>query len=484
MTTFLPALSTFRARLTLRWTLAVGLLLGVANLVIYAGADLYLQRWLDSHVRTLAATEAASSTDGVSDVHLHEAPFAQLETGVFSEKLVQIFDASGRLVLQSTALEGLPPVIGPEVVSEALAGRAPMVSAEVGGRQLRMAVLQASRDDKPYAIAVGMFIDDIEQGLASLAWLLGTVWAAGVAATAASGYVLARRALAPISRITERAGWIAGGNFEVRLDTPAVDDEVGRMTRLLNSMLDRLEQAIEANRRFASDASHELRTPLTAIAGELDVTLRHKRTAEHYEETLRQVRDRLSDLIRVAEDLILLTRTQEGTRDVLLREIDLDAIVGESFERLADLARAGTVTLERSGLSGVRVYADPVLIMRVIDNVIANGICYNRDGGRVMVRAAVEEPAVDDWTSAMVQLDVEDTGVGIPRGDHERIFDRFCRLDRSRTRHSGGSGLGLAICREVLALMGGTIRVGASSPEGTRFEIRLPGVRVAAPHQT
>lgn len=478
-----PSFSTFRARLTLRWTLAVGLLLGVANLVIYAGADLYLQRWVDGHVRTLAATEAASSTDGLSDVHLHEDPFSQFDAGVFTEKLVQIFDASGALVLQSTALAGLPPIVSQDVIDDALAGRAPLISVDVAGRQLRMAVLQAFRDDRPFAIAVGLFVDDIDEGLASLAWLLAAVWAAGVLATAASGYVLAGRALAPISRITERAGWIARGNFNARLDTPAVDDEVGRMTRLLNSMLDRLQRAIEANRRFAADASHELRTPLTAMAGELDVTLRHQRTAGSYEETLRHVRGRLSDLIRVAEDLILLTRTQEGTRDVLLREVDLDAVVEESFDRLAEAARANAVHLERSGLSGVRVYADPALISRVVDNVITNGICYNRDGGRLSVRALVEEPAGDDWTSGMVQVEVEDTGVGIPLADRERVFERFCRLDPSRTRHKGGSGLGLAICREVLALMGGTIRVAESSSEGTRFEIRLPGVRLAAHHQ-
>ena len=106
--TVLPAFTTFRARLMLRWTLAVGLLLGVANLGVYAGARAYLHRWLDDNVRTLAATETASSTDGVGDVHLHEAPFSQFHAGGFAEKFVQIFDRDGRLVLQSTALAGGP----------------------------------------------------------------------------------------------------------------------------------------------------------------------------------------------------------------------------------------------------------------------------------------------------------------------------------------------------------------------------------------
>src|SRR5690606_29098595 len=116
--------------------------------------------------------------------------------------------------------------------------------------------------------AVGLFADNIERELGFLAWLLAGVWVAGLLLTAAMGYVLAFRALAPVAAIAERASRIADGHFSSRLDVPETEDEIGRMTRLLNSMLDRLQGAVEANCRFASDASHELRGPLTAMAGE------------------------------------------------------------------------------------------------------------------------------------------------------------------------------------------------------------------------
>ncbi|MCC7032247.1 MAG: HAMP domain-containing protein [Acidobacteria bacterium] len=471
----LPRLTTFRARLTLRWTLAVGVLLGMANLVVYGGARLYLDRWLDRHVRTVAATEAASSTDGLGDVHLHEAPFGQLQGGAFTEKFVQIFNGDGRLVLQSTALGSQPPLVEPGVIAEALAGRAPVVSVSVEGRPARAAVLRAERDGRPFAVAVGLFAEDIEQGLAFLAWMLGAVWLAGLAATAAIGYGLASRALAPVARITERAAWIARGNFAARLDQPRVLDEVGRMTVLLNSMLDRLQAAVEANRRFASDASHELRGPLTAMAGELDVALRFPRSADSYEETLRHVRGRLGALTTLAEDLILLVRAQEGTREVTLREVALAPLVDEAFHRLDASARARSVTLRHEGLDGIQVYADPSLFARVIDNVLANAVHYNRENGWVQVTARVEEPSTGAWAPPIVHILVQDTGTGIQPDQHERIFERFYRLDQSRARHTGGSGLGLAICREVLTLHGGTIEVAASSPAGTTVEIRIPG---------
>jgi two-component system OmpR family sensor kinase len=475
-------LTTFRARLTLRWTLAVSVLLGVANLGVYAGASTYLHRWIDHNVRTLAATEAASSTDGLTDVHLHEGPFDRLESGAFTEKVVQIFDATGRLVLQSTSLRDATPFVETEFVRAALDGGTPLVSATVLGRPVRVAVLSADRDGRAYAVAVGLYADEVQQGLTLLAWLLGGVWVVSTAATAVIGYALASRALAPVARITERASWIAQGNFGARLDAPQVQDEVGRMTVLLNSMLDRLQAAVEANRRFAADASHELRGPLTAMAGELDVTLRHPRSAGQYEETLRHVRGRLSALIRLAEDLILLARAQEGSRGIIRREVDLAPLVDEAFGRMQGQALARGIGLSHDGLGGVRIYADPALIGRVVDNVIENAVHYNRDHGSVFVTAAVDEPDGDDWTTPMVRVQVADTGPGIPAEQRDRIFERFFRLDQSRTRRNGGSGLGLAICREVLGIHGGTIRVANSSTHGTTLEIRLPGTSTAVQH--
>jgi len=474
-------LQSFRARLTLRWTVAVGVLLGLANVAVYAGASLHLARWLDGHVRTVAATEAASSTDGTADVHLHESPFAQLEQGAFTEKLVQIFDQQGALVLQSTGRGQAPRLVSHEQIRQALAGEAPMVDGEVGGRRVRLAVLTASREGRPYAVAVGLFADDVDDGLAFLGWLLGGVWLTSVAGTAALGYRLASRALAPVARITERAAWIAQGHFDGRLDTPVVHDEVGRMTVLLNSMLDRLQRALDANRRFAADASHELRSPLTAMAGELDVALRHPRAAESYRETIVVVRKRLAALTELAGNLMLLARVQEGGDDIALREVALAPVVDDAVGRWTAAAVARHITFTAPGLADISVYGDPGLVARVVDNVIANAVHYNRDGGVVTIAARCAVPEAEAWAPTLVTIEVTDQGPGIAIDDQERVFERFVRLDESRRRHTGGSGLGLAICREVVRALGGTIRVDRSSAAGTTIAITLPGRDGATP---
>jgi signal transduction histidine kinase len=469
---------TFRAKLTLWWTVAFGLLLAAANLAVYMAFRTYLARDLDLKVRTVAATELGSSTDGPT-IHLHELPKEALAHGEYTDKFVQIFEADGRLRLCSASLRGVPALVPPEVVRAAIEGEAPLVTVLVGGRSARAAVLRARKGPDTYAVLVGIFRDRIDAHLAQLAWMLVAVWAGGLGATSALGYWLASRALAPVVGITQRAARIAQGEFSVRLDPPVRQDEVGEMTQSLNDVLDRLHGALEAHRRFASDASHELRAPITAMAGEIEVALKHPRTAEGYREALLVVGERLATLKGLCEDLILLVHAQEGAPGIELREVSVLRQLQDGAARLAGPRSARRITIEARELPDLVAYADPRLLARVIDNVLANAVHYNRDGGAVVISGSAEESAPDEWKTGAALITVTDTGSGIPPGDSERVFDRFYRLDQSRTRQTGGSGLGLAICREVMAALGGSIRIVASSPEGTTFEIRVPG-RIAS----
>jgi signal transduction histidine kinase len=469
---------TFRSKLTFWWTLAFGVLLAVANLAIYTAFRVYLDRDLDLKVRTVAATELASSTDR-ADIHLHEFPREALAEGEFTDKFVQIFESDGRLRLFSSSLRGQPALVSQDVVRAALDGRAPLVSVVVAGRPGRVAVLRASMRDQHYAVMVGMFRDQVDAHLAQLAWLLAVMWLGGLAATSGLGYWLASAALAPVVGITQRAARIAKGEFAIRLDPPVRQDEVGQMTQALNDVLNRLHGALEAHRRFASDASHELRAPITAMAGEIDVTLKHQRTAEEYHDALLAVRDRLSALTELCEDLILLVHAQEGAQGLELREVSVLRQLEDGAARLAGPAMSRGITIEARELPDLVAYADPRLLARVFDNVLANAVHYNRDGGSVIVSGSAEESAPDEWTTGSLFITVTDTGPGIPASESEHVFDRFYRLDRSRARQTGGSGLGLAICREVLTLLGGSIRITSSSSAGTTFEIKVPGRMVS-----
>jgi len=313
---------TFRAKLTLWWTLVFGLLLAAANLAVYTAFRTYLARDLDLKVRTVAATELGSSTDGPT-IHLHELPKEALATGEYTDKFVQIFEADGRLRLFSSALRDVPALVPPDVVRAAIDGHAPLATVVIDGRPGRAAVLGTRKGAEHYAVLVGIFRDQIDAHLAQLAWVLVAVWIGGLAATSGLGYWLASRALAPVVRITNRAARIAKGEFSVRLEPPASQDEVGEMTQSLNDVLDRLHGALEAHRRFAADASHELRTPITAMVGEIEVMLTRARSAEEYRNTLLLVRERLATLTGLCEDLMLLVHAQEGAQALELREVPI-----------------------------------------------------------------------------------------------------------------------------------------------------------------
>jgi two-component system OmpR family sensor kinase len=465
-----PALS-FRARLALQWTFAFGLLLALADVAIYAGVRAYAYGTLDAQVRTLAATELASSTDGPAGVHLHELPSVVFAGGPPAEKLAQIYERSGRVVAQSPVLERSGAVVPRAALDAAFRGESPVIAVSAAGRPARIVVLPFG----DHAVAAGLFTDGVEAALSRLALLLLGVWVAALVVTGTLGHLLTSSALRRVERITERAAMIARGDFSARLDPPAVQDELGRMTRSLNQVLERLHGAIHASRRFASDASHELRGPMTAMAGEIDVALKRERSTEEYRETLRAVREGLDTLMAVTSDLMTLARAQESRGEIALREVPLRPLVARSASQVDALAQARGVRLRLGALPDLVAYAEPRLLGRVFDNVLANAVRYNREGGEVVVSGSFEEAAADAWKPGIVTVLVRDTGVGIPASEQERVFERFYRLDESRARQTGGTGLGLAICREVLDVLGGTIRVAASSPEGTTVEIRVPG---------
>ena len=466
-----------RGRLTLRTTVAFAALLAVANLAIYVGARTYAYRELEAEARTVAGTEAASVVDDDRGAHIHE--FSPQTVGLpHTEKFVQVLDETGRVLLASRGLAGRPALLEAPELKDALAGRAPVVNVEVSGRRGRGVAVRQDERGVCYVIVAGLFTDTLERTLALLAALLAFVWVTGIVLTGALGFALATHALRPVEAITNRAAAIAAGDLQGRLDPPEADDEIGRMTERLNAMLERLQGALQANRRFAAAASHELRSPLTAIRGEVEVALRRERAASDYRETLESVQARVVEMSDTIGHLLTLVRAREGRSEVELREVELTEIVLDSLEGLRPSCLQRGVRVECQDLPPLVAYADPGLLTRLFQNVLTNAIVYTRQGGRVVISGELVPSADGGASNAIVRI--RDEGPGIPSADWERIFEPFERLDPSRSRSTGGQGLGLAIARDVARIFGGEVRVLESSKSGSSFEIRLPGSRAEA----
>jgi signal transduction histidine kinase len=273
------------------------------------------------------------------------------------------------------------------------------------------------------------------------------------------------RTLRPVEAIRRRVSSISGRDLAARVPVPATADEIAALARTMNAMLDRLESSAWAQRRFVADASHELRSPLTTLQVGLDVLAANPDVPAHQVRRLSAEAERLS---RLVTDLLLLARADEHALVARPVEVDLDDLVYRHQERLHATHPHLRVALD---LHPVRMLGDPQQLERAIGNLADNAARHAHARVALAVRGEAAEAVVT----------VADDGDGIEPADRQRVFDRFVRLDDSRTRSAGGSGLGLAIVREIVHRHGGTVTVDAAAGGGARFEIRLPWTAPAGP---
>ena len=280
-------------------------------------------------------------------------------------------------------------------------------------------------------------------------------------------YVLTRAALRPVDAIREQAERISARDPQERLPVPAAHDEVHRLSVTLNELLDRLQKAQEAQRRFVADAGHELRSPLATMTTTLEVARRTGAVPAVSEADQEDLLAEMHRMSGVVEDLLLLARADEHGLRLRVDDVDLDDVIDAESRRL----RGVTDRRVQARISAVRTRGDAERLARAVRNLADNAARHARS------TVAVSVGELDDGSAVVT---VEDDGPGVPVADRDRIFERFVRLDQARGRPDGGSGLGLAIVREIVRGHGGEVTVGDSTLGGARFEIRLPGAATPA----
>ncbi|WP_162136353.1 sensor histidine kinase [Zavarzinella formosa] len=314
-------------------------------------------------------------------------------------------------------------------------------------------------------ILVGRDSGNVPAELTAFIWRLIGTGAVVLAVGLLGGWLISRRILRPISAIAATASRISGVSLTERIDTSNVDTELAELADVLNEAFDRLQGAFDRQARFTADASHELRTPLAVIKSQAELTLSRARTPEEYRlaiEACLRAATRMTDLV---ERLLLLARADAGLPGGTRSPVALERVVAEVIAQLKPLAVEKEVTLTTDFVP-VPVSADAVALAQVAGNLIANAIQYNKPGGQVRVKVKL------DGTDAV--LSVKDSGPGIGPEDRRRIFERFYRVDKARTRSTGGTGLGLAICKSIVEAHGGTISCESTLGKGSTFRVRLP----------
>ncbi|HZD23845.1 MAG TPA: HAMP domain-containing sensor histidine kinase [Acidimicrobiia bacterium] len=306
---------------------------------------------------------------------------------------------------------------------------------------------------------VGAEFEVVAEAAESLTGLLVVVLPLLILASAGLIWWMVGRTLSPVERIRAEVAEIRPDELQRRVPEPGTGDEIDRLAETMNEMLSRLESSTERQKRFVADAAHELRSPLTRIRTTLELETRTGKPVAAGED-----KDLLQDVIemqRLVEDLLYLARADEGAAEPILQALDLDDLVISEAQRIQAENR---VAVDLGGVSGAHVKADPVQLRRAVRNLLENA----QRHANQHVSVALAEQAGE------AVLTVADDGPGIPESDSERIFDRFTRLDDSRTLETGGSGLGLAIARNIVHSHGGSLRLATSETAGAVFELRLP----------
>jgi heavy metal sensor kinase len=287
-----------------------------------------------------------------------------------------------------------------------------------------------------------------------------------VALAGVGGYVLARRALAPIDHLAAESRRITAERLHERLSVPNQNDEIGRLAAVINETFARLELSFDQLRRFTADASHELRTPLSVIRGVGEIGLEGTRTPAEYKEAMSSMLEEVDRLTHLVDTLLRLSYGDAGTIRLSRQPFDLGQLAREVVSSLTILAEERDQRIAVDAANGVEVVADRLVLREAVTNVVDNAIKYSPRGAAIDVRVRAE--------SGHAVLVVIDQGPGVASEYRERIFDRFFRIDEGRSRDEGGSGLGLAIAKWAVSVNGGTISVDCGASGGSVFRIALP----------
>jgi two-component system OmpR family sensor kinase len=433
-----------RVRLTLGFAVAMAIVLAAVGIFVYQRVASELRGSVD---QTLVGQSKEEIGAGRVD--------ADIGGGT---TLAQLFGQRGQL--RSSQPRSLPPLVGRETLAEALAGRRVWLQKQVPGRrgEWRVFVLPAPRGNGVAVLArsLGPRAESLDHLRHELLIFLPLALLAAVL----GGYVLTAGALHPVEVLRRRAEAVKPGEPST-LPVPPAQDEVSRLAQTLNDMLARLHGAFEHERRFVADASHELRTPLALLRTELDLALRRPRSRDELESALRSAAEETERLSRLADDLLLIARADQGPLPMQREVVAARDLLADAATRFAN--RSSELGRElRVEQTDLHVDADPLRIGQALVNLVDNALTH----GEGAIELAAEE------RDGFVELHVRDAGPGFPDAFRARAFDRFSRADEARS--GGGSGLGLSIVELVASEHGGGAGLGESPAGGADVWLSLP----------
>jgi heavy metal sensor kinase len=380
-----------------------------------------------------------------------------------SEDFLLISEASGGSIYRSRFLEENPlppPAFDPQEKPR-------FENRKLGGRRFRFISQKMDAGGRLYIVQIGHPMHEELETLDDFTRYL--LWFAPLLLLGASavGYWLSHRALAPVDALARTARTISGHNLSSRLEKLHTGDELQRLSDTLNEMLARIESAFLRITEFTADASHELRTPIALIHTEAELALRKSRDEAEYRDALRHILAEADRTAKLIEELLALARADSGREALNIHSLDLLAPLKDSASKWAQVASLRNLQFEAClDIRRLPVMGDESALRRVIDILLDNAFKYTPPPGRVTLTA--------EESQGRIVVSIADTGIGIASEDQARIFERFYRIDKARSRELGGAGLGLAIAQWIVQLHKGSLTVSSELEKGSIFRLEIP----------
>jgi len=481
--------SSIRFKLTIWYATAMGLVLLFFSAILYVTMSRALYAEIDAKIKAMAEITASSSNKLAGHFDL-----TQLES-ILEEKLgfrtpgkfIQILDNTGSVGQTSVNLQSHPLPITLSALKKASNKEISFETLEAKESKYPVRVVTypiVENDEVVSIVQIGTSLQAIQDTLHKL--FLTFLFGVPASLTMASfgGWFMAKKSLSPVKDITTAARMITARNLDQRIAVANPDDEVGMLAETFNEMIARLNNSFRRINQFSSDVSHELRTPLTIIRGEMEVALRAHRTLEEYREVVASGLEEVERMSKMVEELLLLSKAEDDASMLNLSIVPLHSLLDTIYNNALALARGKGVDVTIQNNEEVYVNGSEMRLRQLFLNLVDNAIKYTPPMGKVAI--------VLTQNKEYAHVSVTDTGIGIAKEDQDKIFERFYRVDKSRTREGrkvpdgefkerrarsreiGGTGLGLAICKKIVKGHGGQITVESEIGKGSTFSVDLP----------
>src|SRR5580698_2495126 len=455
-----------RHRLTLWYVGVFGLML-----LLFIFAATILQYWQLTRQLYHAEIQGVETAEGLlafapdGRLVLHEEYHNHPQSILLLDRYMEVLTPPGQVLLRNAKLQG-QDLGGPPFPGEGLSSYHQRRVRLADGTRLLLISHIHSIGDRPLLIRLAYSSEPIEHGVLQFVALLLLAVPPALLLAGVAGYRMAHKALQPLDTMALRAETITASALDQRLPVENPDDELGRMARVLNDLLERLQNSFEILKRFTADASHELRTPLSSIRSVGEVALQRLHTTEEYRDTIGSMLEEVTRLTEMVDALLSISRADAGQFVLHRTTFSALELAREVVTLLGLLAEEKGQQIQIEGDLGLTVNADRSVLHHGLANILENAIKYGPSASQISIRVARAGNHVD--------VSVEDRGETIQEDLREKIFERFFRIDASRSRQAGGSGLGLAIAKWAIEVNGGSVSLLPGHNGGNLFLVRIP----------